>query len=78
MALKIWENCLSILENEYSSSQLSTWLRPLQVEKKNDSLVLYAPNKFVVDWVTNNDSSYIIFFNYYIDVFYDFISINLI
>lgn len=54
MALKIWENCLSILENEYSSSQLSTWLRPLQVEKRNDSLVLYAPNKFVVDWVTNN------------------------
>jgi len=54
MPLKIWESCLSILENEYSSSQLSTWLRPLQVEKKNDSLVLYAPNKFIVDWVTNN------------------------
>lgn len=54
MALKIWADCLSVLENEYSSSQLSTWLRPLQVEEKNNSLILYAPNKFVVDWVSNN------------------------
>ena len=54
MSLDIWQKCLVLLEEEYPAQQFNTWLRPLQVESRDDSLVLLAPNKFVVDWVKKN------------------------
>lgn len=47
----IWNNCLVKLENEISSSDFSTWIRPLQVIITNDNIKLLAPNRFVLDWV---------------------------
>ena len=49
----LWNTCLSILENEISSSDFSTWIRPLQAEEeeKNNHIKLLAPNRFVLDWV---------------------------
>ena len=54
MSLEIWQKCLGLLEGEYPAQQFNTWLRPLQVETRDDSLVLLAPNRFVVDWVKKN------------------------
>jgi chromosomal replication initiator protein len=47
----IWNNCLSKLENEISSSEFNTWIRPLQAVEKESQLKLLAPNRFVMDWV---------------------------
>jgi chromosomal replication initiator protein len=47
----IWNNCLAKLENEISSSDFSTWIRPLQAVESNGQIKLLAPNRFVLDWV---------------------------
>ncbi|RFQ19947.1 hypothetical protein D0N87_24915, partial [Pseudomonas sp. ATCC 13867] len=33
------------------SQQFNTWIRPLQVEAEGEELRVYAPNRFVLDWV---------------------------
>ncbi|HIG07213.1 MAG TPA: hypothetical protein EYQ55_02720, partial [Methylococcaceae bacterium] len=33
------------------NSRLNTWICPLQVVEKTNSLTLLAPNHFVLDWV---------------------------
>jgi chromosomal replication initiator protein len=47
----IWNNCLSKLEHEISSSEFNTWIRPLQAVESDGQLKLLAPNRFVMDWV---------------------------
>ena len=51
MSVKIWDQCLVFLQEEYSAQQFNTWLRPLQAELQEKHLILLAPNRFVVDWV---------------------------
>lgn len=51
MSAHIWQKCLDLLQEEYPAQQFNTWLRPLQAEGSDDTLVLLAPNRFVVDWV---------------------------
>ncbi|MCB1648329.1 MAG: chromosomal replication initiator protein DnaA [Pseudomonadales bacterium] len=46
-----WQNCISCLKNELPSQQFNTWIRPLQAEVSSNELRLYAPNRFVLDWV---------------------------
>jgi chromosomal replication initiator protein len=46
-----WNNCLSRLENEIPSSDFNTWVRPLQAEEHEKHIKLFAPNRFVLDWV---------------------------
>jgi len=50
----IWQKCLNLLQEEYPAQQFNTWLRPLQAETVESTLVLLAPNRFVVDWVKKN------------------------
>lgn len=47
----LWEKCLSCLQDEFPSQQFNTWIRPLQVEHVDNKLVLFAPNRFVLDWI---------------------------
>jgi chromosomal replication initiator protein len=47
----VWPECLEKLKEELPSQQYNTWLRPLQGECVDSTLFLYAPNKFVLDWV---------------------------
>ncbi|MDD5275517.1 MAG: chromosomal replication initiator protein DnaA [Methylovulum sp.] len=47
----IWDNCLAKLENEISTTDFSTWIRPLQAIETDDQIKLLAPNRFVLDWV---------------------------
>lgn len=51
MSAPLWEKCLSSLESEFPSQQFNTWIRPLQAEQLADRLVLFAPNRFVLDWI---------------------------
>lgn len=50
---ELWEQCLSRLREEIPAQQFNTWLRPLQHEQEGSGLVLYAPNRFVIDWVND-------------------------
>ncbi len=47
----VWEECLSQLQSECPAQQINTWIRPLQAEYKDNTLYLFAPNRFVLDWV---------------------------
>lgn len=47
----LWNECLETLEKELPQQQFNTWVRPLQGEVRDNTLALYAPNKFVLDWV---------------------------
>lgn len=51
MSANIWQRCLEHLQEEYPAQQFNTWLRPLQCEIEESTLVLLAPNRFVIDWV---------------------------
>jgi chromosomal replication initiator protein len=46
-----WAKCLASLEEELSAQQLNTWVRPLRVAMEGRCLHLFAPNRFVQDWV---------------------------
>lgn len=48
---QVWKSCLSRLEQELSSQQFNTWIRPLQAINENGVLRLLAPNRFVMEWV---------------------------
>lgn len=51
MSDEIWNRCLLRLEDELPSQQFNMWIRPLQAVSSQGALVLYAPNRFVLDWV---------------------------
>ena len=40
-----------LLEGELSPQQFNTWIRPLQAVENHGSIRLYAPNRFVLDWI---------------------------
>lgn len=48
----LWEKCLDCLQDEFPSQQFNTWIRPLQVEHVDNKLTLFAPNRFVLDWIS--------------------------
>lgn len=50
----LWQDCLSQLQDQVSSTDFSTWLRPLQADVSGNTLTLYASNRFVRDWVQNH------------------------
>ena len=51
MGSKIWQKCLDILEDELSSKQYNTWIKPLQVVSDESDVRLLAPNKYIRDEV---------------------------
>lgn len=48
---KFWPACLSRFEQELSTQQFNTWIKPLQMEVGDNFIRLLAPNKFVLQWV---------------------------
>jgi len=54
VSVALWQQCLNSLQDELSSQQFNTWIRPLQAEDGEvDELCLLAPNRFVRDWVSD-------------------------
>ncbi|QLF93545.1 chromosomal replication initiator protein DnaA [Pseudomonas sp. ABC1] len=51
MSVELWQQCVELLRDELPAQQFNTWIRPLQVEGDADELRVYAPNRFVLDWV---------------------------
>jgi len=51
MSVALWQQCVELLREELPAKQFNTWIRPLQVEPVADELRIYAPNRFVLDWV---------------------------
>jgi chromosomal replication initiator protein len=48
---KIWQKCLDRLEDELSSQQFNTWIRPLQATGNDVNVQLLAPNRYIKDQV---------------------------
>jgi chromosomal replication initiator protein len=46
-----WPHCLIRFEEELSAQQFQTWIKPLTTETHGDTVKLYAPNRFVLQWV---------------------------
>jgi len=46
-----WQKCIDCLRAELPSQQFNTWIRPLTVETQSDTLRIFAPNRFIQDWV---------------------------
>ena len=53
MATSLWSGCLRQLQADLSETDFNTWIRPLQAIEDGGTLRLLAPNRFVVDWVTD-------------------------
>lgn len=51
MSVEIWQQCVELLREELPAQLFNTWIRPLQAEAEGDELRIYAPNRFVLDWV---------------------------
>lgn len=47
----LWQKCLDCLQDEFPSQEFNTWIRPLQAELVDSKLMLFAPNRFVIDWI---------------------------
>lgn len=50
----LWDKCLNYLRDEIPAQKFNTWLRPLHAEINNNTLILLAPNQFVLDWVNEH------------------------
>ena len=51
MGAKVWQRCLDRLEDELSSQEFNTWIRPLQAIGDEDNIKLLAPNRYIKDQV---------------------------
>lgn len=49
--MSLWNQCLERLRQELPTQQFSMWIRPLVCEEEGGMVSLYAPNRFVLDWV---------------------------
>ncbi len=50
----VWEQCLDYLRDEVPAQQYNTWIRPLQLVRCDENqLLLLAPNRFVLDWISD-------------------------
>jgi len=47
-----WKRCLERLEGELSPQQFNTWIRPLHAIESDNAIRLLAPNRFVLDWIS--------------------------
>jgi len=50
----LWDKCLSKLEDEMEERDFHTWVRPLRASDADPELILYAPNRFIKDWLQDN------------------------
>ncbi|MGF1693675.1 chromosomal replication initiator protein DnaA [Photobacterium kagoshimensis] len=51
MSSSLWLQCLQRFQEELPATEFSMWIRPLQAELNDNTLTLFAPNRFVLDWV---------------------------
>ncbi len=49
--MSLWNQCLERLRQELPTQQFVMWIRPLTSDQDQDAVTLYAPNRFILDWV---------------------------
>jgi len=49
--VQVWGECSSLLQEDLTAAEFNTWILPLQAQDQGESMHLYAPNRFVKDWV---------------------------
>ncbi len=49
--MSLWNQCLERLRQELPTQQFVMWIRPLTSEQDHTAVTLYAPNRFILDWV---------------------------
>lgn len=55
---QIWNDCLAIIARELDDeADFNMWISPLQCAVEADKITLFAPNRFVLDWVTKHYTS---------------------
>ncbi|MBS0286488.1 MAG: chromosomal replication initiator protein DnaA [Proteobacteria bacterium] len=54
MELSLWQQCLARLKEEVAQSPFNQWISPLQAEETNGGLILWAPNQYVLDGVSQD------------------------
>lgn len=47
----IWDQCIGFLRGELATAEYNTWILPLQAIEEGRRLRLFAPNRFVKDWI---------------------------
>ncbi len=52
--MTLWNKCIERFESELSDQEFNTWIRPLQADMEGEEARLFAPNKFVLDWVNKH------------------------
>jgi chromosomal replication initiator protein len=59
MMQNLWDACLRRLEQELPAQQFNTWIRPLapETDAPDDTLILTAPNRFVLELVRERFAS---------------------
>ncbi len=51
---QIWDKCCNQLQAELSAQLFNTWIRPLRLDESTGEILrLFAPNRFVLDWVND-------------------------
>ena len=65
MQVSLWDQCCEKLREELPTQQFSMWIRPLEADFDGKNLVLYAPNRFVLDWV--RDKYYDLIYRFFHD-----------
>ncbi len=51
----LWNACLETLQQKVDGpNTFNKWIKPLQADINDQSLILFAPNQFVVSWVEEN------------------------
>ena len=50
----LWDKCLKKLEDEIEEHDFHTWVRPLTAKNTDEEFKLYAPNRFIKDWLVDN------------------------
>jgi chromosomal replication initiator protein len=50
----LWNRCLRVLESELPEQHFNTWVRPLQAIQRDGELKLLAPNRYVIEWLSQN------------------------
>ena len=56
---KLWDQCTNLLKQDLTDSEFNTWIMPLQASEEGARLRLFAPNRFVKDWVKQHYESQI-------------------
>jgi chromosomal replication initiator protein len=48
---ELWDHCTASLKQDLTGAEFTTWIMPLQAREDADAMCLWAPNRFVKDWV---------------------------